>query len=45
MATFAEHVVRQEIKSGQMTSADWNEFTLEFTLSFCPENEAMTALM
>jgi hypothetical protein len=43
--TFAEHVVRQEMKSGQMTFTDWNEFTAEFVLMFCPENESMTTLM
>jgi hypothetical protein len=40
-----EHVVRQEIMSGQMTFADWNEFTAEFVLMCCPENKATTALM
>jgi hypothetical protein len=45
VTTFAEHVIRQEMKSAQMTSADWNSFTLEFMSTFCPENEATTALM
>jgi hypothetical protein len=44
-AIFAEYVVRQEIKSGQMTFTDWNKFIAEFTSMFCPENELMTALM
>jgi hypothetical protein len=37
--TFAEHVIRREMKSGQITFVDRNTFTL----MFCPENE--TALM
>jgi hypothetical protein len=45
VATFAKHVVRQEIKSGQMVFADWSEFTSEFTLTFCPENEATAAFI
>jgi hypothetical protein len=45
VATFAECVVRQEMKSGEMIFADWNEFCSEFTLTFCPENKVMTALM
>jgi hypothetical protein len=44
-ATFAECVVRQEMKSGWMTFTDWNEFTVEFVLMFCPENKLTTALM
>jgi hypothetical protein len=43
--TFAEHVVRQEMKSGQMTFVDWNVFTSEFVSTLCPENEVMTVLM
>jgi hypothetical protein len=41
--TFSEHVVRQEMKSGKMSFTDWNKFTSEFTLTFCPENEAIAA--
>jgi hypothetical protein len=44
-ATFAEHVVRQEMGGGQMVFADWDKFTLEFILTFFPENEATAALM
>jgi hypothetical protein len=44
-AIFAKHVIRQEIKSGQMMFIDWNTFTLEFALVFCPENEVTMALM
>jgi hypothetical protein len=45
VVTFAECVVRQEIKSGVMMFTDWSEFTSEFTVMFCPENEATAALM
>jgi hypothetical protein len=34
VATFAKHVVREDIKSVQMVFADWSEFTSEFTLTF-----------
>jgi hypothetical protein len=44
-ANLAKHVVRQEIKSGQMVFTDWDEFPSEFMLTFCPENKAMAALM
>jgi hypothetical protein len=44
-ATFDKHVVRQEMKSGVIIFADWNDFTLKFTSTFCPENEATAALM
>jgi hypothetical protein len=44
-ATFAEHVVRQEIKSGVIIFADRNNFISEFTLILCPENEVTAALM
>jgi hypothetical protein len=44
-ATFAEHIVRQEMRTGVMTFADWTDFTLEFMYTFCPENEAMSVLM
>jgi hypothetical protein len=45
VATFAECVVRQEMKSGVMMFTDWSEFTSEFMATFCPENEATAALM
>jgi hypothetical protein len=38
-ATFAECVVKQEMKSGVMIFAGWSEFTLQFMATFCPENE------
>jgi hypothetical protein len=44
-ATFAECIVRQEMQTGVMAFADWMDFTLEFMSTFCPENEAMSALM
>jgi hypothetical protein len=44
-ATFSEHIVRQEMRTGVMAFADWTDFTLEFMSTFCPENEAMSALM
>jgi hypothetical protein len=44
-ASFAERILRQELRSGKMCFASWSEFTEEFTSMFCPENEATTALM
>jgi hypothetical protein len=44
-ATFAERVIRQEMRSGKMCFASWDEFREEFTVVFCLENEATTALM
>jgi hypothetical protein len=44
-ATFAEHIVRQEMRTGVMAFADWTDFTSEFMSTFCPENEATSALM
>jgi hypothetical protein len=44
-ATFAERIVRQEMRTGVMAFADWTDFTSEFMSTFCPENEAMSALM
>jgi hypothetical protein len=43
--TFAEHIVRQEMRTGVMAFVDWMDFTLEFMSTFCPENEAMSVLM
>jgi hypothetical protein len=42
---FSEHIVRQEMRTGVMAFADWTDFTSEFTSTFCPENEATSALM
>jgi hypothetical protein len=44
-ATFAEHIVRQEMRTGVMAFADWMDFTSEFMSTFCQENEATSALM
>jgi hypothetical protein len=45
MVSFAEHILRQELRSGKMCFASWREFTEEFVVTFCPENEVTTALM
>jgi hypothetical protein len=44
-ATFAEHIIRQEMRTGKMCFASWDEFREEFTAAFCPENKTTTALM
>jgi hypothetical protein len=44
-ATFAERVIRQEMRTGKMCFTSWDKFREEFTAAFCPENEATTALM
>jgi hypothetical protein len=44
-ASFAERILRQELRSGKMCFASWSDFTEEFASTFCPENEATTALM
>jgi hypothetical protein len=43
--TFAEYIVRQEVKTDRMVVSSWTEFTDKFTLIFCPENEAITTLL
>jgi hypothetical protein len=45
VASFAERILRQELRSGKMCFASWREFTEEFASTFCPENEATTVLM
>jgi hypothetical protein len=45
MVTFAELIVRQEMRTVVMAFAYWMNFTLEFMSSFCPENEATSLLM
>jgi hypothetical protein len=45
VASFAEHILWQELWSGKMCFASWHDFTEEFVLMFCPENKATTALM
>jgi hypothetical protein len=44
-ASFAECISQQELQSGKMCFASWSDFMEEFALTFCPENEATTALM
>jgi hypothetical protein len=44
-ASFAERIFWQELWSGKMCFTSWHNFTEEFTVTFCPENEATTALM
>jgi hypothetical protein len=43
--SFAERILRQELWSGKMCFPSWRDFTEEFMLMFCPENETTTALM
>jgi hypothetical protein len=45
VANFAERIIWQEMRTGKMCFASWDEFREEFTVLFCPENEATTALM
>jgi hypothetical protein len=45
VVTFAEHIIRQEMRTGVMAFTDWMDFTPEFMSTFCPENEAMSALI
>jgi hypothetical protein len=42
---FAERIIWQEMRTGKMCFASWDEFREEFMAAFCPENEATTALM
>jgi hypothetical protein len=44
-ASFTEHILQQELWSGKMCFTSWHNFTEEFVLTFCPENEATTVLM
>jgi hypothetical protein len=44
-ASFAEHILQQEMRSGKMCFASWHDFTEEFAATFCPENEVTTVLM
>jgi hypothetical protein len=43
--SFAECILHQELRSGKMCFASWREFTEEFTVTFCPENEVTMPLM
>jgi hypothetical protein len=44
-ANFAEHIIKQKMKTGKMVFTSWMEFMDEFELILCPENEATTVLM
>jgi hypothetical protein len=43
--SFAECILRQEMRSGKMCFASWHDFMEEFAATFCPEDEATMALM
>jgi hypothetical protein len=45
VASFAERILHQELRSGKMCFASWRDFAEEFTSMFCPENEATMVLM
>jgi hypothetical protein len=45
VASFAERILWQELRSGKICFASWSNFTEEFTSMFYPENKATTALM
>jgi hypothetical protein len=45
VASFAKRILHQELRSGKMCFTSWRDFTEEFTLMFCPENEATRALI
>jgi hypothetical protein len=44
-ASFAEHILWQELSLEKMCFMSWSDFMEGFTSAFCPENEATTALM
>jgi hypothetical protein len=45
-ASFAKHILQQEMRSGMICFTSWSNFTEESVLLvFCPENEATRALM
>jgi hypothetical protein len=43
--SFAERILRQEIRSGKMCFALWSNITEKFVAMSCPENEETMALM
>jgi hypothetical protein len=45
MVSFAKCILWQELRSGKMCFTSWNDFTEEFALTFCPENEVTTVVM
>jgi hypothetical protein len=44
-ASFTEHILQQELRSGKMCFTSWHDFTEEFAVTFCPENKVTMALM
>jgi hypothetical protein len=44
-ASFTKRILWQELQSGKICFASWSNFTKEFVLTFCLENEATTVLM
>lgn len=44
-ATYAERILRKEIRTNVMTYADWDAFYNYFVEYFCPENEATDSIM
>jgi hypothetical protein len=42
---FAKRIIRQEMRTGKMCFASWDEFREEFTAAFCPETKATTVVM
>jgi hypothetical protein len=44
-ASFAEHIIQQELQSAKMCFTSWSDFTEEFVSMFCPENKATMVLM
>jgi hypothetical protein len=44
-ANFAECIIWQEMRTGKMCFASWDEFREEFMAVFCPENKATTVIM
>jgi hypothetical protein len=37
-ASFAKHIIWQEMQTGKMYFVSWSEFMEEFASVFCPEN-------
>jgi hypothetical protein len=42
---FTECIIWQEMRTGKICFASWDEFREEFTAAFCSENEATTVLI
>jgi hypothetical protein len=45
VASFAECILWQELRSGKICFTSWGDFTEKFASTFCPENKATTVLM